>query len=121
MIPTPFEVSIDESDTGVCVVTIRGELDMGTAPELEDSLRQVTASGNGTVLLNLSNCEFIDSTGVALIVQAWQRFDQDADGEGRLVLCCPSKQVRRLLDITGVENSITMHDTLDEALAAFQG
>jgi anti-anti-sigma factor len=119
MIPTPFEVATEENEGGVCIVTIRGELDMGTAPELESRLQDLTSARNGCVLINLSDCEFIDSTGVALIVQAWQRIDQAADGSGRLVLCCANSQVRRLLDITGVENSIAVHGSLDEALAEF--
>jgi anti-anti-sigma factor len=121
MTPIPFEVSTDESDNGVRIVEIRGELDMNTAPELENSLQEATSSRQGAVLINLSDCEFIDSTGVALIVQAWQRLDEAAEGEGRLVLCCPNSQVRRVLDITGVENSISLHDTMDEALASLHG
>ena len=117
MIPTPFEVATNESEGGVNVVSIRGELDMSTAPELESSLQTVTSSRQGSVMIDLSDCEFIDSTGVALIVQAWQRIDKAADGEGRLVLCCPNSQVRRLLDITGVEDSISMHASADAALA----
>ena len=117
MIPTPFDVSTKESENGVCVITIRGELDMNTAPELESSLQSLTSAPQTAVLIDLSDCEFIDSTGVALIVQAWQRLDREAQGDGRLVLCCPASQVRRLLDITGVENSITMHDSFDDALA----
>jgi len=117
MIPIPFEVATDENESGVSIITIRGELDMSTAPELEGSLQAVTSSGRRSVLIDLTNCEFIDSTGLALIVQAWQRLDAEAEGEGRLVLCCPNSQVRRLLDITGVENSISLHDSVDEALA----
>lgn len=120
MIPKPFEVA-NESENGVSMITIRGELDMNTAPELESSLAEATASGEGSVLVNLSDCEFIDSTGVALIVQAWQRLDRAAEGNGRLVICCPNSQVRRLLDITGVDASISMHETLDEALADLRG
>src|SRR4051794_8664852 len=117
MTPIPFEVSTGESDNGVRVVKVRGELDMHTAPELESQLRVATSSRRETVLINLKDCEFIDSTGMALIVQAWQRLDQ-TDGEGRLVLCCATDQVKRLLDITGVESSIAVHDTMDEALDA---
>ena len=121
MTPIPFEVATTEKEGGVRIVAIRGELDMNTAPELESTLESVTSSRDGSVLIDLSDCEFIDSTGVALIVQAWQRVDQAADGEGRLVLCCPNSQVRRLLDITGVQNSISMRTSLDEALAELEG
>jgi anti-anti-sigma factor len=68
-------------------------------------------------MLDLSECEFIDSTGIALIVRTWQRLDQGAgEGDGRLVLCSHNHQVRRLLKITGVESSISMHEQRDAAL-----
>jgi anti-anti-sigma factor len=121
LIPTPFDVETQERD-GVTVVTIRGELDMNTAPELERSLEAASESQPPAILIDLSECEFIDSTGVAMIIRAWQRVDRNGgDGNGRLVLCCPNSQVRRLLDITGVESSISMHDSLDDARADLQG
>jgi anti-anti-sigma factor len=102
------------------VLTVRGELDLNTAPELEEAL----AEGNGVgVLVDLSDCEFIDSTGIAVIVRAWQRLDRDGGGEGsgHLVICCNNHQVQRLLKITGVESSISTHEKRDAALAELQG
>ena len=121
MIPAPFGVETKQLDGGVTVVTIRGELDMSTAPELERTLEAVSSSESPAILIDLSDCEFIDSTGVALIIRTWQRVDRGAEGSGRLVLCCPNSQVRRLLDITGVEGSIRMHDSVDDARADLQG
>ena len=76
-----------------------------------------------SILIDLSGCEFIDSTGIALIVRAWQRLDRDAGGEGkgRLAICCSNDQVERLLKITGVESSISMHGNRDSALADLRG
>jgi anti-sigma B factor antagonist len=121
LIPAPFEVDTQELDGGVTVLTIRGELDMNTAPELERSLDALSAQEDPAILIDLSDCEFIDSTGVALIIRAWQRVDRNGgEGPGRLVLCCPNSQVRRLLDITGVERSISMHNSVDDARAELQ-
>ena len=122
MIPAPFEVETQEIEGGVTAMTIRGELDMNTAPDLERSLDAASAQESPAILIDLSECEFIDSTGVALIIRAWQKVDRDGgDGNGRLVLCCPNSQVRRLLDITGVESSISMHDSVEDARAELQG
>lgn len=117
MNPTPFAVEHEQLDSGVQVFTVRGELDMHTAPELERSMEDALASGNASVMLDLSKCEFIDSTGIALIVRAWQRIDRAGEGQGRFVLCCVNHQVRRLLKITGVESSISMHKQRSAALA----
>lgn len=120
MNPVPFEVIVGELDRGVRTISVRGELDLSTAPDLEGPLEQTLESEEGSVLIDLSQCEFIDSTGIALIVRAWQRLDGDGNGRG-LVICSQNDQVRRVLEITGLELSIPVHTTKDEALAAIAG
>jgi anti-anti-sigma factor len=119
--PTPFEAKNEALSDGVLTFVVNGELDLHTVPELDGPLQE--APGDAAVLVDLSSCEFIDSTGIALIVRAWQRIDRDAggDGDGRLVICCSNDQVQRLLKITGVESSISMHGDRDSALAELRG
>lgn len=123
MNPAPFEATAAQLDDGVRVVAVRGELDLGTASDLEGPLEEAIASMDASVLIDLSDCEFIDSTGIALIVRAWQRLDRSADGEGngRVVICSDNDQVRRVLEITGLELSIAIHGSRDEALADLRG
>jgi anti-sigma B factor antagonist len=120
--PLPFEATAAQLDDGVRVVAVRGELDLSSAPDLELPLQEAVASGDASVLIDLSECEFIDSTGIALIVRAWQRLDSAADGEGdgRLVICSDNQQVRRVLEITGLEHSISIHESREQALAALR-
>jgi anti-sigma B factor antagonist len=121
--PAPFEASAAQLDDGIRVIAVRGELDLSTAPELEGPLEEAVADGDASIVVDLSECEFIDSTGIALIVRAWQRLDRAAegDGTGRVVLCSCDNQVRRVLEITGLELSIPIHSSRDEALAALRG
>lgn len=116
MNPAPFEVKAGDLEHGVRTISVCGELDLSTAPKLEGPLDQAL-DGEGSVLIDLSECEFIDSTGIALIVRAWQRLDSDGNGRA-LVICTDNDQVRRVLEITGLELSIPVHLTKDEALAA---
>jgi anti-anti-sigma factor len=120
--PAPFEATADQLDDGIRVIAVRGELDLSTASDLEGPLEDVVASADTAVLVDLCGCEFIDSTGIALIVRTWQRLDQgaDGDGSGRVVICSDNEQVRRVLEITGIELSIPIHRTRDEALAALR-
>ena len=122
MIPAPFEASAAQLEDGVRVVEVRGELDLGTAPQLEGPLEEAIADAGTSVLIDLSACDFIDSTGIALIVRAWQRVSQDGNGDGSrgFVLCSQNEQVRRVLEITGLELSIPIHRSRDEALAALR-
>jgi anti-anti-sigma factor len=121
--PAPFEATAAQLDDGVRVIAVRGELDLSTASDLERPLEEAVSSGDASILIDLSECEFIDSTGIALIVRAWQRLDHGADGEGsgRVVICSDNEQVRRVLEITGLELSIAIHSSKDEALAALRG
>ncbi len=123
MSPLPFEVRKETLDGGVEAIEVLGELDMNTAPELERALEEAIADPGAAVMLDLCDCEFIDSTGIALIVRSWQRLDRDGGdgGRGRLVLCSHNHQVRRLLQITGVESQISLHDQRDAALAELRG
>lgn len=122
MSPAPFEATAAQLDDGVRVISVRGELDLSTASELESPLEAAVASGDASVLIDLTECEFIDSTGIALIVRTWQRLDSGAEGEGsgRVVVCSDNDQVRRVLEITGLELSIPIHGTRDAALTALR-
>jgi anti-anti-sigma factor len=123
VVPAPFEASAAQLDDGVLVVAVRGELDLSSASDLEGPLEDAIAPGDSSVLIDLSECEFIDSTGIALIVRAWQRLDRTGggDGNGRVVICSDNDQVRRVLDITGLELSIPIHSSREQALAALRG
>jgi stage II sporulation protein AA (anti-sigma F factor antagonist) len=98
----------------VFVVTVEGELDMNTATDLERELEGPLASGQAPLLIDLGGCEFIDSTGIALIVRSWQA--RGGDGGGRFALCGIGHQVKRVLDITGLEATIPTHQSREQAL-----
>jgi anti-sigma B factor antagonist len=109
-------------EDGIQAIAVRGELDMNTAPELEAEIDGSLEAEGAALVLDLSECEFIDSTGIAVIVRTWQRLDggENGTGKGRLVICCVNHQVRRLLEITGVDASISTHDGIETALAELQ-
>jgi anti-sigma B factor antagonist len=120
--PHPFELQDEELD-GVRVIAVSGELDLSTAPRLEEPL-EVTMDSGTALLIDLSACEFIDSTGIALIVRAWQRLGGGNGGDDasvRFALCGLGDQVRRLLEVSGLDTSLPTHGSRDEALAALRG
>ena len=113
-----FEVKIVALDGGIDAAEIIGELDQATVPELEEQLTEVIEGRNGPVLVDLSSCEFIDSSGLALLVSARERVT--ADGERGFGICCPDTQVSRLLELTGLDEAMGLVATRDEALAALR-
>lgn len=116
--PAPFETSSAEVD-GVRVIAVRGELDLSTAPDLEGPLDAAVNGNGGSVLIDLAECEFIDSTGIALIVRGWQKLE--GDGNGQLAICSPTDQVRRVLAVSGLDQSIPVHPSRDDGVTALRG
>lgn len=99
------------------MILIEGELDMNTAPQLERELEKSLGASDAPLLIDLSRCEFIDSTGIALIVRAWQQLG----GDGRFALCGVGNQVERVLDITGLDKTIPSYPSREDALAGLGG
>lgn len=118
--PNPFDLQDEELD-GVRVIAIGGELDLSTAPRLEERLEAPVAA-DSALLIDLTACEFIDSTGIALIVRAWQRLSGEENGHRqRFALCGLGDQVKRLLQVSGLESSLPTHGSREEAIAALRG
>lgn len=110
----PFRVDTDAAG-GARTLNVVGELDQGTAPKLRGAIDDVLDHGSEPVIVNLSDCGFIDSTGLSLLVEAKRRL---AEEERRLVVCCADQDVRRLLELTGIDRAVGLFETLDEAVAS---
>ena len=100
---------------GLLAVAVEGELDQGTAPELRSALAEALGGGTRGVLVDLSHCGFIDSTGLSLLVEAKRRLADEDRGFG---VCCPDDDVRRLLELTGIDRAISLFDTREDAMAS---
>ena len=117
MHPVPFGVATETRPEGVRIVALSGELDLNTAPRFEAELDQALAGHGASLVIDLSDCEFIDSTGVAVLVRTWQGLGNGSSPR-RLVLCCPNRQVRRLFEITGLGEQIEIADDVESAVGA---
>ncbi len=94
-------------------VSFHGELDAAHAPELRDRVLAIAAAPGGRLLLDLSACTFIDSLGIAALVEAAAEMHK----VGRVVaVVCRAPQVRRTLSLTGVDEQVPICWTREEAL-----
>lgn len=90
-----------------------GELDLASGPELETELDRLVGPETKLVVIDLRKLDFMDSTGLSIIVRAHQRMA----GEGcEMGLVKGSQQVQRLLDLTGVADRLRLVDTPEELL-----
>jgi anti-sigma B factor antagonist len=112
--PKPFEATRTIVD-GVQMVTIHGELDLSNAPRVREILRQAAADTARPLVIDLSECEFVDSTGLATLLHGAKPAQ---DGESNVALVSPGGEVRRLLELTAIDRTIPVFETRDGAVRA---
>jgi anti-sigma B factor antagonist len=98
----------------VVVLSVRGEVDVATAPQLRERLVDLVASGHPQIVLDLSEVGFLDSTGLGVIVGCLKRARAN---DGDITLVCSHRPILKVLEITGLTAVFGLHDTVEEALA----
>jgi anti-sigma B factor antagonist len=97
----------------IAIIGVTGELDLASSPELEQQLDQVWRSDADQLVLDLRGLEFMDSTGLSIVVGAHQRV---AETGRKLSVVKGPPQVQRLLDLTGVSERLQLVDTPEEVV-----
>jgi len=97
-----FELCEEDSDAGAHVISVRGEIHLSTAPQFSKRLNGAIESGKTTIVLDLSALEFIDSTGLSVLLNGLRLVNQK---QGRMALACANPTVLRLFQITSLENT----------------
>jgi anti-sigma B factor antagonist len=98
---------------GMQVFELSGSLDIATSPTVRASLLEASARGDHRLIVDLTNVDFLDSTGLGALIGA-QRRAKEFDGEVRLVV--KEGQIVRLLRITGLLKIFAVYSTLNDAL-----
>ncbi len=109
--PGEFDVRTEPTRDGGVVVSVQGELDLATAPRLEEVL--ASRAPGSRVVIDLSGCTFLDSSGVRVL--ALTANEAAADG-ARLELVVVDAGIARVLEITGIDTLIDVHSSLEAAL-----
>lgn len=97
------------------VLAVHGEVDVATAPKLREKLIELVNAGTSYIVVDLSGVDFLDSTGLGVLVGALKRV-RTLDGE--LLLVCREARILKVFEITGLTKVFTMHSTVGEAVSA---
>jgi anti-sigma B factor antagonist len=97
---------------GRCELQLDGELDLWSVERLQAVLHRV-ARDNRAVLVGLADCEFIDSTGIALFLQVRRQLEDEG---GRLVIYGCSDQVQRIFEVAGLTEAGIVFGSRGEAI-----
>jgi anti-sigma B factor antagonist len=107
---------VEQSERGSWTVfTVKGEIDLETAPRLKSRLREAVDNGSHNIVVSLAAVEFMDSSGLGVLIGGLKRCKE---GGGTLALVSPRRPVRKVLSVTGLDQVFPIHDTVDEATSA---
>lgn len=96
------------------MVKVDGEVDLSNATGLRDHLIEQVQQGNHFLAVDLSGVEFMDSSGLAVLISGLRRTKEH---DGSLVLVSPTSSVKRVLSITGLDKVFEIHDSVEKAAA----
>jgi anti-sigma B factor antagonist len=99
---------------GMNVFELTGSMDIATSPTVRAALTEASERGDHKIIVDLSNVDFLDSTGLGALLGAQKRA-KEYDGDVRLV--AQEGQILRLLRITGLMKIFSVYPTLEDAVS----
>ena len=107
-----------EVDAGVVRIALSGDLDVSTAPSVEERLVELEDGGAERVILDMRGLDFIDSTGLSLLINA----DRRARRAGRRVtIVSGTGAPRRILETTGLKGRLDIVEDEPSSTEASEG
>jgi anti-anti-sigma factor len=98
-------------------VLVRGEVDIGTAPELTAVLDAAIRDSRGAFILDLCDVEFLDSSGVNVVLRALAMLGRS---DRALAVVCPHGPVRRVFEVAGIADLLALFDSRDQVAASLR-
>jgi anti-sigma B factor antagonist len=109
------DLTLEARETdGRTVVAVGGEIDVYTAPRLRDTITSLIAGGAHHLVIDLSDVEFLDSTGLGVLVGGLKKVRSH---DGSLKLVCAEERLLKIFRITGLSKVFPIHADLAGALA----
>lgn len=107
-----FTVST-RTDDPFTVVEVSGEVDVYTAPRLREAVVAAIDSGALRLVVDVDSVEFLDSTGVGVLVGALKKV---RSGGGTLDIVCTQPRLLKIFEITGLDKVFGLHATVTDAV-----
>ena len=93
------------------LITVSGEVDLATSPELDVAIIAAIDSGATSVVIDLTDVSFMDSSGLGVIVRALKRC---REAENDLDLVITNERVLKVFGITGLDQVIPIHASIQD-------
>jgi anti-sigma B factor antagonist len=108
-----FRISSAHLTGDAYLVSLGGDVDLHTAPQLEDELRSLTASGARRIVVDLTGAACIDSTVLGVLLKTLTHLDA---GGGELILVSDDRRILKIFEVTGLGRVFRIAATLTDAI-----
>jgi anti-sigma B factor antagonist len=108
-----FGVEVIGDGGHVAIVTVFGQADLHTAPELRSAIGEAIEGGAGALVIDLSEATFIDSMTLGVLLGALKQLRPSG---GSVSIVCSDPHIRRIFEITLLDRVFALHETRDAAL-----
>jgi anti-sigma B factor antagonist len=105
-------VSVEKRESGAVVLRVAGEIDLVSAPQLEESLTRALAQRPKILVVDLTEVSFLASAGMSVLVTAHNQAGEHTD----LRVVAAGSATFRPMELTGLVQALQIHPTLREAL-----
>jgi anti-sigma B factor antagonist len=113
-----FRITVSDMSPDISLVTVAGDVDLHSAPELRDRLFELVDGDVTRIVLDLSDATFLDSMGLGVVLGTKKRL---AAKGGELELVVANPDIRRIFEITMLDRIFELHSSRDVALAGGDG
>jgi anti-sigma B factor antagonist len=110
-----MDLDIETGESGdASVLTLRGEIDVYTAPRLRQAIIDQLEKGTRNLVVDLRKVDFLDSTGLGVLVGGLKRVKTQ---EGALSIVVTQEKILKIFEITGLHKVFPLHDSVEAAVA----
>jgi len=115
---TPLRVGSRLTGEGSAVLSLAGEIDVSNTPEVREAGVKLLSDGATRLVVDLSQTEYMDSAGLGTLVGMLKRVKEAG---GAMTIAGPQPQVRRLFEITGLDQIFAIYGDLGTAMKEVGG
>jgi len=101
----------------MAIVAVEGEIDADTSPQLRQCFDKLLAEGEQRYVIDMTETDFIDSSGLVALVMLLKRIKA---GQGGIKLCCIKPEILKIFELTRLDQVFDICATRAEAMESFQ-
>jgi anti-sigma B factor antagonist len=109
-----FSARTEPFGDGSCVIDLCGEVDLYTSSTFKTHVIDAVARGKRTIVVDLTDVTFIDSTALGVLMGAQRRL---LPAGGRIAIVCKDRNIRKVFQVTGLDRVFGLYETRAAALA----